>query len=343
MVGSRTDATRGFPSTRGIEIAPDLIRRLSCQTSNFAIIPSAAGREIQADKSKNSGLTVDRPSKPSTKPSSDRNNTKPNQPNPKLNRTLRRWAGSAPLTSNVKQKHMRKRDHRSVFTDYKSDLATLVKFYDKATFGLNAQKVAPAMHASLAELVFHRGYVAFETYISSIFVAYINQDSAAFQVAHEIGAQKLVSSKLGTWWGTRIKLKKEPHILQSEVESLIDPKGYNLTFSSSKEMIDKSKEWLSATHQAGFIALVSDDYLLIDAAREIRNYIAHQSQSAFDRMNLALKALPATGPISDLKRAQRDVEDIGAYLRSKIAGSDKSRVTFILEQLQQIGKTIKKA
>jgi hypothetical protein len=48
MVGSGTNATRGFPSARGIEITPDLIRRLSGPTSNFANIPSTAGIEIQA-------------------------------------------------------------------------------------------------------------------------------------------------------------------------------------------------------------------------------------------------------------------------------------------------------
>jgi hypothetical protein len=46
MVGSRTAATRGFPSARSIEITPDLISRLPGQTSNFAIIPSTTAGEI---------------------------------------------------------------------------------------------------------------------------------------------------------------------------------------------------------------------------------------------------------------------------------------------------------
>ncbi len=87
MVGSGTNATRGFPSARGIEIAPDLISRLSGPTSNFSIFPSTAGREIQADKSKGSDLFGGPPQGPSTKASSGRNNTKPKQPNPTLNRT----------------------------------------------------------------------------------------------------------------------------------------------------------------------------------------------------------------------------------------------------------------
>jgi hypothetical protein len=87
MVGSRTDATRGFPSAGGIEIAPDLISRLSGPTSNFAIFPSTAGREIQADNTKDSDLFGDPPSKSSTKPLSGRYNRKPKKPNPALNRT----------------------------------------------------------------------------------------------------------------------------------------------------------------------------------------------------------------------------------------------------------------
>jgi hypothetical protein len=87
MVGSGTDAIREIPSARGIEIVPDPTNRLSGQTSNFAIIPSTAGRVIQAGYSKNSNLFGDPPPKPSTKPSSRRNNTKSKQPNPTLNRT----------------------------------------------------------------------------------------------------------------------------------------------------------------------------------------------------------------------------------------------------------------
>jgi hypothetical protein len=54
MVASRTDATRGIHSVRGIEITPDLIRILSGQTSNFAIIPSTA----QPEKSKPTTATT---------------------------------------------------------------------------------------------------------------------------------------------------------------------------------------------------------------------------------------------------------------------------------------------
>ncbi len=96
---------------------------------------------------------------------------------------------------------MRKRDHKTIYTDFKDDLKALGDLYEKATFGLNAQKVEPTFHSSLAEIVFHRGYVAFEVFLSTLFVAYINQDSAAFQAAYEQQAKTFISNRFGPWWG----------------------------------------------------------------------------------------------------------------------------------------------
>ena len=87
MVGTRTDAIRRIPSVRGIEATPSLISRLFVQTSNFAVIPSTAGKKIQADNSNDSDLIGGPPPKPSTKQPSGQNNTKPKQANPPLNRT----------------------------------------------------------------------------------------------------------------------------------------------------------------------------------------------------------------------------------------------------------------
>ncbi|MEN9602063.1 MAG: hypothetical protein RIS56_1669 [Verrucomicrobiota bacterium] len=90
MVRSRTTAIRGTPSVRGIKLNLRLLRIRPGQTSTFAITPStAAAGDIQADDTKDSDLFGDPLPKPSTKPSSCRNKTKPEQPNPTLNRTHR--------------------------------------------------------------------------------------------------------------------------------------------------------------------------------------------------------------------------------------------------------------
>jgi len=87
MVGTQTGAIRRIPSVRGIEATPGLISRMFGRTSNFAIIPSTAGKKIQADNSNDSDLIEAPSQKPSTKPPAGQNYSKPKQPNPPLNRT----------------------------------------------------------------------------------------------------------------------------------------------------------------------------------------------------------------------------------------------------------------
>ena len=57
MVGSRTSAIREIPSVQGIKLNLRLHRIRPGQTSNFAIIPSTASGEIQANKNQDSDLT----------------------------------------------------------------------------------------------------------------------------------------------------------------------------------------------------------------------------------------------------------------------------------------------
>ena len=87
MDRSRTTAIRGISSVRGIELNLRLLRIRPGQTSTFATTTATAAGEIQANKSKDSDLFGDPLPKPSTKPSSPRDNTKPKHPNPTLNRT----------------------------------------------------------------------------------------------------------------------------------------------------------------------------------------------------------------------------------------------------------------
>jgi hypothetical protein len=101
MDRSRTTAIRKIPSVRGIELNLRLLRIRPGQTPSFAIIPSTAAGEIQANKSKDSDLIGDPLPKPSTKPSFGQNCTQPKHPNPPLNRTNN--SVHRPLSSKVLQ------------------------------------------------------------------------------------------------------------------------------------------------------------------------------------------------------------------------------------------------
>ncbi|KAF0173706.1 MAG: hypothetical protein FD161_3751 [Limisphaerales bacterium] len=234
---------------------------------------------------------------------------------------------------------MRKRDLDSVLGDFKSDLKSLKTFYKKAHTGLEAQDEGKSQHGTLCELVFHSAYVAFETYVSSLFVAYINKDASAFSAAQEKRILSLVEQEVGVWHKDRTKFSPEPHIPMERVEELIDPNGYNLTFKSASEMKKRAKKWLAPNHASGFDALTESDLAFLDAARSVRNCLAHQSKSSFERMNECLGSKELTGQYAVFRRGQYLKSDIGAYLKSDVDG--KSRLLAYLETIESVSKGLK--
>ncbi len=120
---------------------------------------------------------------------------------------------------------------------------------------------------------------------------------------------------------------------------LIDPKGFNLTFSSTKELLETTQSWLSVKHQTGFASLTHDDKVFMDAARAVRNCVAHQSNSSFDRMNTVLATLSPAGIYAGLRRGGKKIEDPGAYLKADSDG--RPRAIVYVAFLDRIAKMLK--
>jgi hypothetical protein len=126
-----------------------------------------------------------------------------------------------------------------------------------------------------------------------------------------------------------------------KVEELIDPDGYNLTFRSAVDMVKRAKKWLVPKHASGFDALTKGDIAFLDAARSVRNCLAHQSKSSFERMNDCLGSKELIAPYAVFHRGANLKEDIGAYLKSDAGG--KSRLLAYLDALESVAKALKVA
>lgn len=234
---------------------------------------------------------------------------------------------------------MRKRSLDTVFGDFKADLKSLRTFYKKALTGLKAQDEEKSQHGTLCELVFQSAYVAFETYISSLFVGFINNDVSVFSADQEKRILTLVENEIGVWHKARTKFVPDVHIPLEQVEELIDPNGYNLTFKTTSDMVKRAKKWLVTKHASGFVALTKGDIAFLDAARSIRNCLAHQSKSSYERMNACLGSSELVGQYAPFHRGANLKEDIGAYLRSVANG--QCRLLSYLDALETVAKGLK--
>ncbi|CAE6724607.1 hypothetical protein [Paraburkholderia nemoris] len=188
----------------------------------------------------------------------------------------------------------------------------------------------------LSETMLHSAYVAFEVFLSDLMLAYINRDFSVYQANLKSRIESSVSGKFGAGAAARTTFTVSKHINIQDLENLIDPTGWNMTFKDVAELKAKFADWILAAHGAGVAALNPSDTRLIDTARAIRNFIAHGSSGSKRIMNDKLVTI-STGPACpnlSLPRGNHKIDDVGAYLKA-FSGGQRRLLTFIM-RLQAI-------
>lgn len=125
------------------------------------------------------------------------------------------------------------------------------------------------------------------------------------------------------------------HPTLAQIELILDPKGYNLTFKDAEAWMFSSGKYHSARYQEIVRAVVGDaeSASLLHLLKSLRNLLAHGSYGSKASFNRACKIRPGAGreglygPRNDaLKRDQRDVRDVGAYLRARTGVASEPRI-----------------
>lgn len=188
----------------------------------------------------------------------------------------------------------------------------------------------------LSETMLHSVYVAFEVFLSDLMLAYINRDFSVYQANLKSRIESSVNSKFGAGAAARMTFQFSRHISIQDLENLIDPTGWNMTFKDVSELKVKFTDWVPLAYGAGVAALNVSDTRLIDTARAIRNFIAHASSGSKRIMNdkLLTVSVGPTCPNLSLPRGNHKIDDVGVYLKS-FSGGRRRLFTFI-ERLQVI-------
>jgi len=192
----------------------------------------------------------------------------------------------------------------------------------------------------LSETTLHSCYVAFECLISDLTLAYINRDTSQYQHNLKTKIDSSIRNKFGTWAASRTTFSPLKHITIEELETILDPDDFNLTFKDVATLKQKYLEWVAAPHKNAVIAINDPDTKLLDTAHALRNFIAHGTTSAQDKMNQCLATI-ATGPASPnyhLQRGPHEIHDVGAYLKSVTGGS--RRIKRLISRLKSIAASL---
>lgn len=220
---------------------------------------------------------------------------------------------------------------------FESDITKLVDYYNRSVEALTGTPTEKSDRSLLAEHVFLSAAISFEGALSDLFFAYANIDSSAFVAKKEASIKDHVKKDFGKWYADKIALGTVKHIKASELYPLLDPNGHNITFYDAKKMVDRATKQLIPEHATKYTALNTTHHKLINAAKFIRNCIAHRSASSYEAMMDALVKLNSSNFKGLARSKDKQVSSIGAYLKAAAGPrSELSRLELYLTELKNI-------
>lgn len=223
---------------------------------------------------------------------------------------------------------MRKVRPQDVRDAFISQVDESLSHYERVIQALKGTPSVKLDTTLVSKSLLHTVFVDFECFVSDLFIAYLNRDFRQYQSTFENSVKQAAAQKHSPWLSDRISFNHPAHIRLDELADAIDPTGWNLTFKSCSVMKEKARLWLADPYKARVLALNSEDERLVDTARSLRNWIAHQSDGSRDIMNKFLEDIergPGT-PNHELGRGVREIVNIGSFLKSNIGGETRAQI-----------------
>lgn len=185
----------------------------------------------------------------------------------------------------------------------------------------------------IAEYSFLSASVLLEGYVSDLFVAYINKKSGPF-VSSLTRHMKIESDDdLAKRAIALATVDITSHLTLDKIRSILDPKGWNVTFSTSADMKRKAGLWLDLPFKSHFTGLSAKHCATLEATKAIRNYLAHRSSNSKKTMQDVLQNSDLT---IGFMRGPNKVNKVGSFLDSTPNGCTKTRIQFYLLELKAI-------
>lgn len=228
---------------------------------------------------------------------------------------------------------MRKISPQDIRNDFTVQLTELTRFYQSGLSAFPSDKDQSILteHSLLAAAV------AWEGFVSDLFIAYINGDATRFKLhlKDSFDTHIKAQDKPNRVFQRFGKLQLPDHLTKADVQSLANSTGSNITFPNFEELEKRASIWLVKAHSDKFKNLSKPQKALVNAVIGLRNHVAHRSQRSLDTMN-DLLAKGALVPIGIQRRGNK-FHNVGAWLKATPARKNESRIETIIGVLMAIG------
>jgi len=208
------------------------------------------------------------------------------------------------------------------------------KAYTELLIAIHNKKNEAMLKSMLAKQLTFSTLSIWEAFISDLLIAYVAANPGKMVEDLKDRVEQSILSKFGSEPAKTMKLNIKFPLSRTRVAAILDPKGFNVTLKTSKQLTERANQILPARFAKKF-SLHAPEAEFYDFAIALRNYLAHGSTSSRSYLKETISSLSR----DENKMFKDSITDIGMYLK-EIVSSKKTRAILLSERLEKLAKKI---
>jgi hypothetical protein len=173
--------------------------------------------------------------------------------------------------------------------------------------------------------------VRWEGFIHDLLIAYLVAGRRAFLKAKRYSIKQNLRERFGDSWTRVVHIGTHRNWTPRIIETLIDPKQRNLTFTSADKMYERATELLGS--RAIKFSLDPEDRQLVNFVLALRNYLAHRSKASSKELSRIVAEFPDEGPNAELSGT---LGRVASYLRNSGSIGRPARIRVVYARMIDI-------
>ena len=222
---------------------------------------------------------------------------------------------------------MNQRD--KVISRFEKAVDASLENHRELVLALFGKKKQASLETVLVEQLVLSTAVAWEAFISDLFIAYITMKPKTYLDSLERRLNESITSKFGKPVARLTKFERPLSLSPNIVSVLVDPDGWNIALPSSDKLASKANSMLHATFARRF-SLDADDGSFLDFAVALRNFLGHRSPKSRKSLTEAHRKL-GVGKNAPFNGSLRN---IAAYLKEKDADGNSRAILHALRLVE---------
>lgn len=220
---------------------------------------------------------------------------------------------------------------KSVLREFLKSLKELEDGFDAVAASLVLSTGKRSVENLIAEQCATSIVILWERFIHDVLISYVLRSHKKYLKSLQKRILKSVSERFGTECGKRIVFAFGTPRAVSDIEPLMDPKGWNLSANSGDKLAAVANDLLKSSAAKKF-SLDTEDRCFVDLIIALRNFLAHRSGGSRKALISAIHKMSAGGKNGGLHAAAIKLD---RYLL-QTTGPDGNRLKVIIFRVRQL-------